>query len=67
MRTCLLRAPFPTLLRPSSRLVTEPPCTPCPAGDCFERVLGETRKGTVRRVLEVPLWAARRTLASIDG
>lgn len=35
--------------------------------DCFERVLGETRKGTVRRVLEVPLWAARRTLASIDG
>lgn len=42
---------------------------PCPpsAADCFERVLGETRKGTVRRVLEVPLWAARRTLASIDG
>lgn len=40
---------------------------PLPAADCFERVLGETRKGTVRRVLEVPLWAARRTLASIDG
>lgn len=29
--------------------------------------MGEVRKGAVRRVLEVPLWAARRTLASIDG
>lgn len=48
--------------------VDRPACPPIlPAADCFERVMGETRKGTVRRVLEVPLWAARRTLASIDG
>ncbi|EFN59130.1 hypothetical protein CHLNCDRAFT_137944 [Chlorella variabilis] len=37
------------------------------AGDCFERPLGSTRKGTVRKVLEVPVWGLRRALASVDG
>ena len=43
------------------------PCRPLPAGDCFERPLGSTRKGTVRKVLEVPVWGLRRALASVDG
>lgn len=37
------------------------------AGDWFEGVLGEVRKGAVRKVLEVPVWGLRKVLASVDG
>ncbi|KAL4430951.1 hypothetical protein ABPG75_006207 [Micractinium tetrahymenae] len=37
------------------------------AGELFEQTLGDVRKGTVRKVLEVPVWSLRRALASIDG
>jgi hypothetical protein len=38
-----------------------------PAGDCFQRALGEVRKGAVRQLLEVPVWGLRRALASVDS
>lgn len=46
-----------------------PPCpSACPpAGDCFERALGEVRKGAMRQLLEVPVWGLRRALASVDS
>ncbi|KAL4419027.1 hypothetical protein ABPG77_010014 [Micractinium sp. CCAP 211/92] len=37
------------------------------AGELFEQTLGDVRKGTVRKVLELPVWRMRSVLASIDG
>lgn len=37
------------------------------AGDGFEGKLGITRKGRVRKALEVPVWGLRSALASVDG
>lgn len=50
-------------------LYTSPHLLPLPttAADWFQSAMGEVRKGAVRQLLEVPLWAARRTLASVDG
>jgi hypothetical protein len=51
-----------------TRLLTHPARLPAPpAGDCFERALGEVRKGAMRQLLEVPVWGLRRALASVDS